>query len=315
MLDIGLVGLGPDWETCYKPALIRLRPRLRVRSVHTAVATRAEPVAAEFDCRPAASLTSLIERADLKAIVVLDPGWCGAVPVELALDLGKPVFFANSGALPRDLIPRLAERSARTGVMLMPDLRIRYLPSTIRLRELIATRIGRPLSVEARWDVTGESEPSRGKLNARLVEVFDWFRAIAGTPPRHATSLRDLTGAADGTSGCEIEFTRPAKGGEPLHCRLTTVRHGAAEQAGPSTARPVELSIRCERGSARISHPTEIEWSGSEPDEPLRRESLTGEREDLELMLDHFARRVAGGLVPVPTFEDLQHAWSLRDSL
>jgi hypothetical protein len=42
---------------------------------------------------------------------------------------------------------------------------------------------------------------------------------------------------------------------------------------------------------------------------------LTGEREDLELMLDHFARRVAGGLVPVPTFEDLQHAWSLRDSL
>ncbi len=187
MLDIGLVGLGPDWETCYKPALIRLRPRLRVRSVHTTVATRAEPVAAEFDCRPAPSLTALIERADLRAIVVLDPGWCGAVPVDLALNLGKPVFFANSGALPRDLIPRLAQRSAGTGVMLMPDLRIRYLPSTIRLRELIATRIGRPLNVEARWGAAADGESFRGKLNVRLVEVFDWFRAIAGTPPLRST--------------------------------------------------------------------------------------------------------------------------------
>lgn len=314
MLDIGLVGLGLDWEACYKPVLIRLRSRLRVRAVHTHVATRCEPVAAELDCRPALSLTSLIERPDLKAIVVLDPGWCGVVPVELALERGKPVFFANAGGLPRDWIPRLAEHSARTGVMLMPDLRFRYLPSTIRLRELIATRIGRPLQLEARWLAgSGEGRPG-GRLDARGVEVLDWFHALAGTAP--VRMLRVEGGRSDG----EVEFARPAKGGEPTRGRLVSEPCDAPEgdpssRFGSGAARPVELTIRCERGSARIAQPTEIEWRSGAEGEAACRESLTGEREDLELMLDHFARRVAGGLVPVPTFEDLEQAWRMSEGV
>ena len=37
-------------------------------------------------------------------------------------------------------------------------------------------------------------------------------------------------------------------------------------------------------------------------------ESLAAERSEIEVMLDHFSRRVVGGLVPVPTLEDVRRA-------
>ena len=37
-------------------------------------------------------------------------------------------------------------------------------------------------------------------------------------------------------------------------------------------------------------------------------ESLTSDRTDLEVMLDHFSRRVLGSLIPVPTLDDVQAA-------
>jgi hypothetical protein len=40
-------------------------------------------------------------------------------------------------------------------------------------------------------------------------------------------------------------------------------------------------------------------------------ESLTTDRTDVEVMLDHFTRRVLGGLIPVPTLEDVQRAREL----
>lgn len=194
--------------------------------------------------------------------------------------------------------------------MLMPDLRIRYLPSTIRLRELIATQIGRPLHLEARLTVKSADERPGGRLGARVVEVLDWFRAIAGTAPLRVVPVEGAATDNPDTHAREIEFARPAKGGEPTRGRWITEPHAL----GAAASRTVELSIRCERGSARITHPTEIEWRNGDGNETPIRESLTGERDDLELMLDHFARRVAGGLVPVPTFEDLEHAWRLSEA-
>ena len=48
MLNIGVIGLGPDWETRHRPALARLARRIRIAAVYDAVTPRAERVADEL---------------------------------------------------------------------------------------------------------------------------------------------------------------------------------------------------------------------------------------------------------------------------
>ena len=78
------------------------------------------------------------------------------------------------------------------------------------------------------------------------------------------------------------------------------------------------MRVECERGWAEIDRAHAITWSTANvqgPNSPATVEALDEERDDLELMLDHFSRRVVGGLVPVPTFEDIRDAWELLDRL
>lgn len=51
-----------------------------------------------------------------------------------------------------------------------------------------------------------------------------------------------------------------------------------------------------------------ITW---EHDGVQHRESLSSERPEIEVMLDHFCRRVVGGLIPVPNIEDVHRALSI----
>src|SRR5262245_4583959 len=94
MLNVGLIGLGPDWERCYRPALEKLRTRLRVRCVHAAVISQAEQAADDLKCEVSPGLVSLIERDDVRALLVLDAGWYTGVPAEFACTAGKAAFLA-----------------------------------------------------------------------------------------------------------------------------------------------------------------------------------------------------------------------------
>lgn len=51
--------------------------------------------------------------------------------------------------------------------------------------------------------------------------------------------------------------------------------------------------------------PTTVEWTA---DGKQQSEELTAERTETEVLLDHFCRRAVGGLIPVPTLEDLMRA-------
>ena len=44
-------------------------------------------------------------------------------------------------------------------------------------------------------------------------------------------------------------------------------------------------------------------------------ESLDSERAAVEVMLDHFSRRVVGGLIPVPTLDDFCRASRLVETV
>ena len=66
-----------------------------------------------------------------------------------------------------------------------------------------------------------------------------------------------------------------------------------------------EVHLHCEHGDARLLGANVIEWT---VDGCRQSEELTTERTETEVLLDHFCRRVVGGLIPVPTLEDLMRA-------
>lgn len=325
MLDVGLIGIGADWDRRYRPVLNRLRTRLRVRAIYSPVANRADSAATEFQAVWSPGLCALLERPDLKAVLVLDSGWTAHLPTQLACARGKPVFVAGASAIGPRAIADLAAQAAESGTTVMPDLRLRYLPATLRLRELLATRLGRPRLIRLELSRHGESN-SEGLLQARLVELLDWCRAIVGTLPVSAVPARNGMvgqggwaatnghvnghGEAHAEALFEVLFAKPARGGDAT--RVEILRRGDASLVTPDPL-IAELRVECERGWAEICQTHAIRWQATGGEETI--ESLADERDDLELMLDHFSRRVVGGLVPVPTFEDIRDAWQLLDGL
>ena len=92
-LSVGIIGLGRRWRR-YRPALAGLRHRLVVRAVCDQRPDRAVRAARELGCAAAAGPTDLLDRDDVKAVLLLDPQWFGLWPVGRAARLGKPVFCA-----------------------------------------------------------------------------------------------------------------------------------------------------------------------------------------------------------------------------
>ncbi len=314
MLDVGIIGLGPHWESKYRPILQKLTQRLRVRSVYSPVNNLADAAAADLNCSVSLGMLPLVQRDDVRAVLILDGGWCRHTSVEFACRQGKPAFLGG----PLDLSPvalrGLADLTATQGAMLIPEFSHRYTPATGRLRELAAARLGRPLDILVEVppsDLNGSATGHPAHASAALVAAFDWCRNLLGTAPAKITATAGNPGdCAPAGLGAgvviEVLFRRPAAGGDAPRATIRLA------PPGPADARPrnVQYSVQCAAGRATIDGPDRITWvhAGEEATE-----TLTTERGDVEVLLDHFCRRVVGGLVPVPTLDDVSLALRLAD--
>lgn len=300
MLDIGLIGLGPDWETRYRPALQGMRHRIRLRSVYSAVAAQAEPVASEFDCEIALGLRSMIERPDLRALLLLDTAWFDDVPLQMACLASKPVYLASQVLPPTNLWDELQSHAAERGIPLMPEFGHRFTPATNRLRELMASRLGRPVSIRLEACLPPNGDPdslSQAATHDLLKCLLDWCVSIVGRPP---TSMSCGT-VQQATRRLLLGF-RPSRTAGEVSVAEIHLRPGPQEQNNGSASSQWRCEIECDSGSVVITNPTELFWTQNQQQHS---ESLAGERSATEVMLDHFSRRVVGGLIPVPTLEDL----------
>ena len=143
-LRVGLVGLGDSWQVRHAAALRALADRFEVRAVCDQVGHRAEQAAAEFQATAVDGYRVLASREDIDAMLVLSPQWYGALPILAACESGKAVYCAAGLDLEPEEAQQIKRRVEEAGIAFVAEFPRRQAPATIRLKELIASRLGAP---------------------------------------------------------------------------------------------------------------------------------------------------------------------------
>lgn len=308
---IGVVGLGRLWEARHKPALAKMKDRFQVVAVYDQVARRAEIEAGQLGCRAAEGLVELIDRPDVDAVYLLTPQWFGLHPLELACDLGKPVYCALPLAGQDEDLARVDALVRSSGVLFMPEFARRSYPTTLRLKELLETRLGPPRMVVghgrlAGFDRYGQPGPSTQIAPASLLVdpgsyLIDWCRHVFEAEP---TAVQGWTGSIlPGVDGPGPDYlTYLLEFGAAGSAQLSTGRYHRAAWGEASRFLPQPgLQVFAERGVAWLEMPDRIHWTDAEGvhEERLPLEPTVG-----ELLNEQFHRLVRGDRPMTPNWAD-----------
>jgi len=298
-LRVGIVGLGSQWDTRYLPALRSLADRYEVRGVCEQVSHLAKRAAAELGTVAVDGYRALAARDDIDALLYLSDQWYGTAPILAACDFGKAVYSAISFPVDPDEARVLRGRVEESGIAFMAELPRRYAPATLRLKELIATRIGAPRMLFCHRRVplsqTSTSPPPRDRASeARdLMELVDWCRYVAGVEPTSVVAVRHaeaVAAVADDYRMMSLDFSVSETPGDgPLAQISCGYYMPRAWEEAVGFRPPPGLQVVCEQGIAFVDLPQTLVWFD---DAGRHQEALESERPVGERMLGQFHRMV-----------------------
>ena len=296
-LRVGLVGLGQNWEVRHRPALRALGDRFEVTAVCEQIALRAEHAARDFGATAIDGFRALAQRPDVDALLMLAPQWYGYLPILAACDAGKAVYCATSLEIDLEEARRVKQRVEEAGIAFMSEFPRRQSPATLRLKELIATRLGAPrllfchMRRPAEELPGGPARPSATSPTSDLIELVDWCCYVVGRRPTSVLGMKH--GGPDGLDDYQwmnLDFSEPGDSAAGPTAQISCGRYmPAAWQEAVAYRPPAALQVACERGIAFIDLPTTLVWF----DEAGRhQESLDSERPVGEQLLSQFHRSV-----------------------
>jgi predicted dehydrogenase len=315
-LRVGLVGLGNAWEVRHRPALRALSDRFEVRAVCEPVAHRADIAARDFSAAAVDGFRVLSERDDIDAVLVLSGQWYGALPILAACDAGKAVYCAAALDFDTAQATLIKERVEASGVAFMAEFPRRQAPATLRLKELIATRLGSPRLLFCHQRVpteTGAGQKAAPKAPVSrthdLVELVDWCRYVVGREPTSVLGLSHVTQSDPEEIDYEmmsLDFSGPTGPGTHVTAQISSGRYMPACWPEAVAYRPpAALQVACEEGIAFIDLPSTLVWF----DKAGRHmESLDSERPVGEQMLSQFYRSVTSLVRSTGGLEDAYRA-------
>lgn len=284
LIPLGIVGGGADWAKPYWPAIAALK-RGRVVAAYSSQRDEADLLGQALATPRFLSLREMLRKTQLGALLILDTGVSRDWAVQLAAERQIPAFVASpiDDHLPAR-IAQLADQEVE-GLSLIPGLTLRMTPASLRLRELIATRLG-PVQ-----RILIERHPTSGP---HLISVIDWCRSIIGSVTSHIERS-----ACDQVESWQLQCGRRS----PLAPMvISEIVHSGVNP------HPWSIRVQCERGEAHLAGETQIHWqTTSEKAE----EQLQSDRTAEQVLLDLFLRRVVGGVVPIPSWAELAEACRL----
>lgn len=227
---------------------------------------------------------------------------------------GEPLDFQQ------DQADEIKARVERSGVAFVAEFARRHTPATLRLKELIATRLGNPRLIFCHQRIPTEPASRAGKPPQpsmhEMVELVDWCRYVVGRQP---TSVLGLSHDAPDGQGKDYEMMSldfAAPGGNPgsgVTAQISSGRYMPAVWHEAVTYRPpAALQVACERGIAFIDMPSSLVWF----DQAGRQmESLDSERPVGKALLGHFHRSVTSLVRSTAGLEDaFQAMWIVEQA-
>ena len=295
-LRVGLIGLGPAWEKRHRSALKALGERFEVRAICEQVSHRAEQAAREFGAETLDGYHVLARREDIDAVLMLSPQWYGALPILAACDAGKAIYCAAATELSPKQAKQVHDRVEQAGIAFMVEFPRRLAPATLRLKELIATRLGEPrlLFCHRRRTFAADSQngcASQSTITSELIELVDWCHYVIGRRP---TSVVGINQPGNGHPGeyrmLSLEFASQSGSGTIPIAQISCGQYFPTKWLEADTYRPpAALQVSCERGVAFVDLPSTLVWF----DEAGRHvESLEMERPVGEQLFGQFHRAV-----------------------
>ena len=312
-LRVGLVGLGSAWEVRHRPALAALSDRFEVRAVCEPVAHRAEIAARDFSAAAVDGFRVLTEREDVDVVLILAGQWFGALPILAACDAGKGVYCAAALDFDTEQARQIRDRVESSGVAFMAEFPRRQAPATLRLKELIATRLGSPRLLFCHQRVPTESQAGIPRATVSrthdLVELVDWCRYVVGGEPSSVLGLSHVTQANPEEVDYEmmsLDFSGASGPGTRITAQISSGRYMPSCWPEAVAYRPpAALQVACEDGIAFIDLPSTLVWF----DKAGRHmESLDSERPVGEQMLSNFHRAVTSLVRSTSGLEDAYRA-------
>ncbi len=315
-LRIGIIGLGDAWEHRHRPALRSLGDRFEVRAICSDVALLAEQAAREFNAQPVDGFRALTERDDIDVILILSPEWYGLLPIVAACDAGKAVYCAAGLDIDPEQARQLRDRVHDSGIAFMAEFPRRQAPATLRLKELICTRLGKPklLFCHQRRAVDTKSKgrkkgPQPMSETREMMELVDWCRYVVGEEPTSVVGVRHFApteGERDDYQMMSLDFSPSGQPGSGATAQISSGHYIPASWPEAVSFRPAAaLQVCCEKGIAFVDLPATLTWF----DEAGRHmESLDSERPVGEQLLMLFHRAVTSLVRKTSDLEDAYRA-------
>lgn len=315
-IRVGLIGLGPAWESRHRSALMSLADRFEVRAVCAEVAERAHQVACDLNAQPVDGFRALVARPDIDAVLILSTGWHGAIPIVAACQAGKAVYCASVLDINLDEADEVRRQVERSGVAFMAEFPRRCAPATVRLKELIATRLGPPQLLFCHNRVPGpnrDGSPDNGRkklhLSRELLELVDWCTYVVGRHPTMVSSVAHHSASPDRSCDYQmmsLDFSPPEAAGTGALAQISNGSYIPARWREAITFRPpAALQVACEKGVAFVDLPSTLIWFD---DAGRHMESLDSERPVGEQLLRQFHRSVTSLVRRLDDLEDAYRA-------
>ncbi|HWA98443.1 MAG TPA: gfo/Idh/MocA family oxidoreductase, partial [Pirellulales bacterium] len=211
----------------------------------------------------------------------------------------------------------IKERVERAGVAFMAEFPRRQSPATLRLKELIATRLGNPrllfchsrVPVEQHGSAASAKSSIHSSPTSDLIELVDWCTYVVGRPPTSVLGMRHKAAGdvlEDDYQMMSLDFSGPGEPGTSATAQISCGRYMQSSWHEALAFRPpAALQVACEKGIAFIDLPSTLIWFDSFG---RHQESLESERPVGEQLLSQFHRAVTSLVRNTSSLEDSYRA-------
>ncbi len=269
-LKVGLIGQGTEWNARYQPSLRLMQDRFDVRAVYSSVSALADNVARDFGAERSDGFRSMIARPDIDAVMILESDWYGLKPMLAACEFGKAVFCGASVDLLPEVASELKTHVDQSGIAFMMELPRRFAPATLRLKELMATRLGKPRLLFCHRRLPSEPEaprsqkPLQQRSQRELVELIDWCRYIVGAEPTWVQAIRHPSPGDVTKSDYQVlslGFGDPETDPDAILAQISCGAYIPGKWGEAVAFRPpAAVQVSCEKGLAFVDLPSTLIW-------------------------------------------------------